>query len=206
MTRERLAIETDTGDAYPEGRCIFGLCDLSVCGPMLLDAAERDLLLELIPETGEYLEVGCWTASTLSWIADRRPGVHCVGVDCYEGPTQRRMFAALANWDLRPNVDLFFGRADRFHWEPGRCDVVFVDGHHGAEAVYDDLVMGSKILKPGGKLLAHDYNKPDHPGVAAGVFKFCTDHGWQIDRQVCTVVVLTRLTVGPTGRVDVAKE
>lgn len=190
MDRPRLPNETTEGLPYPEGRNTFGLSDVSVCGPLLLTPAELEFLLQAISEQGTYLEIGSWTAATLAWIADRRPGVHCVGVDCFEGTPARRLLAALVNWDQRPNVDLYLGRVEHLAWLPASCDAALVDADHRGAAVYRDLGIAAGLIKPGGVLLAHDYGKPDHAEVGPAVDRHCTDRGWRIVDRADSLVLM----------------
>lgn len=193
MDRPRLAIETDAPDAppYPEGRNTFGLADISVCGPILMSGEELEFLLSEIPESGVYVEIGSWTASGLSWIADRRPNVRCIGVDCYEGQPSRRLLAAIVNWDVRPNVDLYLGRSEHFAWR-AEADRVLVDACHLGEAVLRDLRIAAQIVKPGGKILAHDYSNVGHLGVRPAVDQFCASDGWKICGQGGSLVALVK--------------
>lgn len=188
---EREADEAN-GAPYPEGRNPFGMTDVSVCGTILMRPPELDFLLAQIPQQGTYCEIGTWCAAGLAWIADRRPDVHCVGVDCFEGPPQRRIWPALANWDLRPNLDLYFGRVQHFSWRDNYFDVVLVDGDHAGEAVFRDLGIAAAIAKLAGRLFAHDYGEPGQPDVADAVDRFCAQCKWQIVGRAESLVLLER--------------
>jgi hypothetical protein len=186
-----LPSEVSARDNYPEGRNPWGQSDVSVCGPILMTEPELAFLLSVIPERGAYCELGSWSASGLSWIADRRPEVRCVGVDSFEGPSNRRMFGALANWGLRPNVDLFLGRIEHFAWQCDYFDAVLVDGDHHGFAVYRDLSVAEQIVKRHGVILTHDCGAPDHAEVQPAVERFCAERGWVI-AQRCDSLALLR--------------
>jgi len=190
MNRELLPIESYDGAPYPEGRNAWGLADVSVCGPVLMTAAELEFLVQAIPQRGRYCEIGSWCSAGLSWIADRRPEVYCVGVDCFEGPPNRRLFAALANWDQRPNVDLFLGRVENFAWRDSYFDVVLVDGDHRADAVYRDLSIAAEMAKSAAIVFAHDYGSVGHPEVQQAVAQFCEEAAWAIVGRVDSLVKL----------------
>lgn len=190
--RDLLPSETQSKDVapYPEGRNAFGLTDVSVCGPILMTPAELEFLLASIPERGTYLEIGTWCSAGLCWVADRRPEVHCIGVDCFDGPPNRRLFAAMANWDQRPNVELYLGRVERFAWRENHFDAVLVDGDHSADAVTRDLAIAADLVKSSGVILAHDYDADGHSEVKPAVDEFCDDHGWLISGRADSLVLL----------------
>ena len=43
---------------------------------------------------------------------------------------------------------------------PKYCDVVFIDGDHGHNAVMEDSLWAAEIVKPGGMIIWHDYGNP----------------------------------------------
>lgn len=189
--RELFAFESKDSMPYPEGRNPWGLSDTSVGGPILMSEQELQFLLDVLPNKGLYLEIGTWTAAGLGWIADRKPGLHCVGVDCFEGPPTRRLWFALGNWEQRPNVDLYLGRVENLRWREGSCDVVLVDGDHTGEAVARDLSIADDLVKGGGVILAHDYGRlEDHPEVTPAVDAFCAEHGYVIEQRADSLVLL----------------
>lgn len=192
--REKLTIESEdaTVPPYPEGRNTFGLADVSVCGPVLMSKEELEFLLACVPQSGVYIEFGSWTASGLAWIADRRPGVRCIGVDCFEGSPSRRLLAAIVNWDQRSNLDLYLGRIEHFAWRP-EADVILVDACHDGTSVLGDLRVATALLKPGGRLLAHDYGSPGQPDVAPAVDIFCAEYGWRVGGCCGSLVSLLRI-------------
>jgi predicted O-methyltransferase YrrM len=185
-----LPCESLDGAPYPEGRNAFGVADVSVCGPILMTRAELEYLLAAIPERGTYLEIGSWCSAGLGWVADRRPHVHCIGVDCFEGPPNRRLFAAIANWDLRPNVNLYLGRVEDFMWRDNHFDVILVDGDHSGDAVARDLSIAADLVKTCGVILAHDYDASGHPEVKPAIDAFCEEHGWLIAGRADSLVLL----------------
>lgn len=60
----------------------------------------------------------------------------------------------------------------------GEIDMVFVDGSHSYEGVYLDLIDYSKILKPGGLLVCHDYEDPRQGEVTAAINQWQKEAGW----------------------------
>lgn len=57
---------------------------------------------------------------------------------------------------VRPRGSLDLAPADL---EP--CDVAFIDGDHGAEAVRHDSRLARELVRPGGMLIWHDYHDLD---------------------------------------------
>lgn len=51
-------------------------------------------------------------------------------------------------------------------------DMVFVDGSHDYKGVLDDLNTYSKLLKPGGLLVCHDYHDPRQENVTKAIEKW----------------------------------
>jgi len=47
--------------------------------------------------------------------------------------------------------------------------MVFIDGDHSYKAVKQDIQTAINLLKPGGMLSGHDYNKDHWPGTVEAV-------------------------------------
>lgn len=64
-------------------------------------------------------------------------------------------------------------------------DWIYLDANHTRASVYADLKAWSKCLKPGGRIMGHDYtDRPEATaqgfGVIEAVDAFCAEEGWQI--------------------------
>lgn len=64
-------------------------------------------------------------------------------------------------------------------------DWFFLDSNHTKSAVYADLKAWSRCLKPGGRIMGHDYtNRPEAKaqgfGVIEAVDAFCSEEGWEM--------------------------
>ena len=57
-------------------------------------------------------------------------------------------------------------------YEGGDVDLVFVDGSHKKETVFEDLELYSAILKEGGLLVCHDYEDPRQKGVTEAIHEW----------------------------------
>ncbi|MGE4297669.1 MAG: class I SAM-dependent methyltransferase [Desulfovibrionaceae bacterium] len=59
-------------------------------------------------------------------------------------------------------------------WDGTPIDVLFIDGGHTFIDVYTDFALWARFLRPGGKVLFHDYDPPARGGVPhLGVRLFC---------------------------------
>jgi len=56
-------------------------------------------------------------------------------------------------------------------------DVIYVDGDHTEEAVYNDMINSLAKIKPDGLLMGHDY----HHQIEIAVNRFCRDHNQIIE-------------------------
>ena len=56
-------------------------------------------------------------------------------------------------------------------------DVIYVDGDHTEEAVYNDMIHSFNKIKPGGLLMGHDY----HHQIEIAVNRFCSDYNQTIE-------------------------
>lgn len=70
-------------------------------------------------------------------------------------------------------------------YEDGFFDVVYIDADHTYEAVFSDLEAWAPKIKPGGRLMGHDYtDRPEAKaqgfGVIAAVSAFCKANDWEI--------------------------
>lgn len=67
-------------------------------------------------------------------------------------------------------------------FKPQSIDFVFIDGDHRYEAVYEDIVEWSKIVKKGGIVAGHDYVKNDKNkyGVIEAVDRFVKENNKEL--------------------------
>jgi predicted O-methyltransferase YrrM len=77
--------------------------------------------------------------------------------------------------DVASKITQLFGDSKRFDETPhlGKCDLVFVDGSHAYSYVKSDSEKALRMLRPGGLLLWHDYDKGN---IATGdVYKYLNE-------------------------------
>ena len=65
-------------------------------------------------------------------------------------------------------------------------DWVYIDTNHSYETTRDELLLAERLVKPGGRILGHDYclgniTKPAVFGVIPAVNEFCVNRGWRIE-------------------------
>lgn len=145
-----------------------------IFGKSFMDPAEREALLNALPETGRMLEIGTAAGATARWLAQRKPGVQILGVDNFSKPHSMNGSLAVQNSRACANYHVFAGTVQEFailmQW-PG-FDVILVDAGHLYEEVLADLETAAGLLTVDtGVLLAHDYS-PGWPGVKRAIEEF----------------------------------
>ena len=60
-------------------------------------------------------------------------------------------------------------------WDKGLCDLVFVDGDHSASGLTDDILAWRPMVKDGGIMVFHDYERDVWPDVQRVVDKMMKD-------------------------------
>lgn len=129
-----------------------------------------------LPDDAVVVEVGSYAGrSSAHWAANSRPSVEIHCIDPFDAVIDDFSFAYVQGDSSavrgRPSGELFvqYTRpwADRItmvaatsplpSWDRN-ADVVFIDGDHTSEGVTRDLEFWSQHLKPGGRLLGHDWD------------------------------------------------
>lgn len=161
---------------------------------------EREAIAELIPPGGRVLEIGTASGVTAAWLADAAQPSLLVCVDNFADADDPAVAESdpdrIANWqaNARPCMRLWlgdFGPLAAFS-VPEWFDVSFVDADHTLPGVLSDLILASRLTKPEGWLLAHDYRDPSWPDVTRAVDHFCDAFGWRLDKTVGSVAFLRR--------------
>lgn len=153
-----------------------------IYGESIVDGAEKDLLVKYLPDGGKFLEIGTWDGATVAYILDHRPNATAVSVDNYGGgegnamPTSENLCNFFLNAQERKGkMSLFLGTSELFSSliGVGDFDLVFVDGDHGEEPAYRDIVRACAMSGLSrGTVAVHDVIKnPEgevisHPGKA----------------------------------------
>ena len=107
-------------------------------------------------ENAKLLEIGTYKGeSTIlfasSWLFD-----HIVTVDKYNIPEQYyplSMFLDKITYHFIDSAEI------REHYEDNTFDVIYLDGDHDMRPLMKDLQNAKKLIKDGGYICGHDYNK-----------------------------------------------
>lgn len=77
-------------------------------------------------------------------------------------------------------------------WDRGPVDLVFVDGGHQEHEAWGDLSIWRPLIKPGGLMVVHDYEKAldnkNWPGVDRAVRRYIKEYGDATVVQVATMI------------------
>jgi SAM-dependent methyltransferase len=143
-------------------------------GVSKLRPRQFEALAGSLAQGGRFLEVGTLHGVTAARLAKACPEAWVVSVDVFR---ELNPNAWLAN--RQPNQSLFVGTLQEFalYARPGQFDVVWIDADHRFEPCLADLRTAGGLLKPGGRLFAHDYADPDRLGVTMAIDRFCIDAG-----------------------------
>jgi len=163
----------------PDHVTIPGLHGLSCLHP-----DERQLVLDCIPETGTFLEIGTLHGVTVATWAQARPNVAFTSVDPFVNLVVGR--GGRENWkqNQQANMSLIDGTSDYASTllPPHSFNVIFVDGEHSSNACYRDLALSLGLLAEGGQLIVHDYGNPRCRSVGVGVRQFCAEYKYHVAR------------------------
>lgn len=173
-------------------------------GQALINMEEAAYILENVPmdSLSIMVEIGTFDGATAAYVARNRPKATILSIDPFP-PRTPESIALINPGDISfwmknhlPNQRLFVGTAQDWVAVGGGAiaQVVFVDGDHRTEAVYEDMMAAKEMLRPGGVMLCHDYNriKDGVDEVKAGVDRFCKARGWRIVDKCSTIVKVTR--------------
>jgi predicted O-methyltransferase YrrM len=132
-----------------------------------------DLLASALSRGCRFLEMGTLFGATAARRADAEPAAQILSLDTFReiGPEHWRA-------NRRANMTLFIGTAQELEAfsRHGQFDAIFVDADHRYDGVRADLASAGHLLRPGGRLFAHDYGPPPNwkwPGVTRAVDEFC---------------------------------
>jgi hypothetical protein len=148
---------------------------------------------ELIPEINKLegdivgVEIGVWKGENIEALLQRCPNIKKMyGIDPYKAygnyllyrdeaflaPLRIEAIERIAKLGDRVELIELPSAEAVSRFEDESVDFVFIDGNHSFEAVYEDLHIWYKRLKPGGIFSGHDF---DIPSVNDALFKFRKD-------------------------------
>jgi hypothetical protein len=150
-----------------------------------------------IPQGGTFVEVGVFLGRSLCCMATRRPDLDIWAIDPWLTEPSSG-FLGLA--EMRPHVEPHGSLWRAFHYHMARsapevyervhvlrtvsehglraapqADMIFIDGAHDYDHVYQDIALSLLRLKDSGILAGHDYGHPQCPGVAQAVDNLLPD-------------------------------
>jgi len=129
---------------------------------------ELDYLYEItatLPPNPEIINIGSGAGTSGLAFLEARPDSHVSTIDI---TAESSPFGCLIAEELSAFVAGVHDRLTQYHgesieigkaWDKGLVDLVFVDGDHTYEGCIGDMQVFGDLLKPGGWLLVHDYNK-----------------------------------------------
>ncbi len=134
--------------------------------------AHMERVLALLPRNPVVIEIGCWKGGTTVWLLEH--GVARVDViDPFTGNPEHKDVDGMAIRAAFYNATRRFGTRVRCFptsslatltefvahsgGTGGHWDLVYVDGSHDSRDVITDMVLGFRLLKSGGILVADDY-------------------------------------------------
>lgn len=123
-----------------------------------------------------YLEIGVAygkSLSTAAYYADE--GVGIFGIDRLNWAPERTK--ALKNLGVDGRVNFIEGESqwEALSWEHGEISLLFIDGDHTYYGVIKDLLSWLPHVRPGGRIMLHDYTRSS-PGVMRAVNEFIEGH------------------------------
>ncbi|MCB1773739.1 MAG: class I SAM-dependent methyltransferase [Gammaproteobacteria bacterium] len=145
------------------------------------ESIERRLMAQIIRQLRptKVLEIGTflgWTSAAIGLLLKQThesDGFHLTSVDVIDVDSPVNGYWKNLGYIHSPSV--LFGRlgldrnielvqadsAEYLATTEDTFDFIFIDGHHGADSVYRDIVLSSKRLKAGGVIALHDYDPPE---------------------------------------------
>ncbi|MFI5171945.1 MAG: class I SAM-dependent methyltransferase, partial [Chitinophagales bacterium] len=140
------------------------------------------------------IEVGCYLGYSSCVMASAiKEGRKVFAIDIFDrekgwsnGSTDDKIFKNYSQWDWALKVaeeigvknKIEFIRSDsiaaieKINTRIEQVDLIFIDADHSYNSCIADLNAYSKLVEPGGYLVAHDYLNSFHPGVKKAVDEF----------------------------------
>lgn len=142
--------------------------------------SELEILAMLAYNRGPILEIGSYKGRSTAALIDNGLGpVHCVDpwIDSYYDKGQHNVFGEfLENHSESLEAGkLFINKMSFEEYKTShKFELIFIDGHHGYDAVLHDIKKAKKLIKPGGIISGHDFH-PVWMGVMKAVLEEFSD-------------------------------
>lgn len=192
MTFDPAQLDSITGFLLPnEAALLYQLAaDVPKCGTIVEVGSyqgKSTVALALGVKTKHYFD------AALLYAIDPRHTTKDTMTD-FSMTNQSAFFKNLLAFDVSDTVRVINLSSWEAHltWSETRnsIDLVWIDGNHNYQYVSEDAYMWSQQITPDGKIIFHDYNNPDFPGVRQAVNEFVANSKWQITQTVDTIAVL----------------
>src|SRR5262245_19014945 len=148
---------------------------------------------------GWIVELGSWQGrSTAALCAGARlSGAKVACVDAFIEPANVRyspsnaaqLLSNLMELGLKPDLLMPSTTRDAARVFVDRIDVLFIDANHEEACVYEDAILWSDKVRPGGIVVFHDYAHPKWPGVRKAVDRWNNNADFQM------LLVVDRLAI-----------
>lgn len=141
------------------------------------------------------LEIGAYCGRSTICLAKSAKNVHAIDTfegtgTPLEGDTLPTFKANIERYKVNDKVAFMQGNSHEIvpHLPPV-FDLVFIDGSHDESSVAADAIVSASVLKPGGVLVFHDYDRGSDPGVTAAVNGLIAAGGVMVSRCESLAVV-----------------
>jgi Methyltransferase domain len=160
-----------------------------------------------------YLEIGTWEGRSLLWALDNvltDPTSHLTAIDpLIDDPgwpaskdIKGTLFSniKLSGEEARVNVIVGYSQIELRKLSLESYDIIYVDGSHTASDTLEDLVLSSRLLKPGGLLIMDDYENYlsrrtfDQPKFAMDAFHACFHDQFEVVHNGFQVILRKKKT------------
>lgn len=179
----------------------------TIFGESRMQQVEKDMLIDIIPSGGLYIEIGSLCGASVSYVLDRRPDIDAICIDNLHpghgngGITAEHYLNLYRNYDLRrERMNIFIGTAREFQAVCDsylQIDVVLVDGDHSEAGCYADLEVADELLAGNqeGLILVHDFAsaQASFEPVKKATNRFCEVANWRLRRCEGLTGILERM-------------
>lgn len=162
---------------------------------------EVDALQELarsLPQGAHIINIGAGNGTSGLAFMEARADLRVTTIDitresspfgCLAG--EEAVFRSAGFWG-QPRHEQIHGdsKAVGAAWQRDLVDLVFVDGGHQEHEAWGDLSIWRPLIKPGGLMVVHDYEKSEKiwPGVDRAVRRYIKEYGDEVVLQVATMI------------------
>lgn len=130
--------------------------------PGWMSKAEAEFLVANTLDAPTYVEIGVAYGKSLRMVRHHFPNMGVYGIDKIDHAVQGKV----------NNVVLYYGDANKLvdKFAENSIDTLFIDGDHTYKGCLSDFVVWYSRVKPGGRIIFHDYNRDKaHIGVTQTV-------------------------------------